>query len=119
MAREHSGARGSELELAVSFALLMNHGGAQPWMRWSGWVLHIGCDHCVSEGKFASCWERAACHGYDRGCGCSACTQQQVLAEALSDRAAPVSLGGADIVALRRELADVDAQIGSPDRRAG
>jgi hypothetical protein len=109
-----------ELELALNFATLTNGGGVRPWMRWPGWVLHVGCDRCAGDGKAAPCWGREACHGYDTGCGCSACAQRQAFAEARFLQGAALGLGGTDVGVLRAELAAIDAQIEpSDDRRAG
>lgn len=71
-----------DLIQALEFAALTNRGGVQPWMRWEGWRLHVGCDVCASDGAAASCWGAQRCHRYESGCGCAECAERQARDEA-------------------------------------
>ncbi|MDQ3722993.1 MAG: hypothetical protein M3376_07990 [Actinomycetota bacterium] len=65
------------MRAAVQFAGLTNRGVVQPWMRWVGWRLHVGCDRCAEDGADAACWGLPECHEYDTGCGCLTCAERQ------------------------------------------
>lgn len=109
-----------QLDRALDFALLTNGGGVAAWMTWAGWQMHVGCDRCAGDARAALCWGRAGCHGYEAGCGCSVCAQQQLLAEAqFAVSTAALDRTGV-ITSLRAELAGVVTQIeSSNDRSAG
>jgi hypothetical protein len=64
------------LHRAREFAALIGV-PVERWMRWSGWVLLVGCDVCGDEGRGAACWGRTACHGWENGCGCIGCAVRQ------------------------------------------
>lgn len=49
----------------------------EEWMLWDGWENWVGCEWCREGGPDAECWGFAGCHGYERGCGCRYCVEQE------------------------------------------
>jgi hypothetical protein len=48
----------------------------EEWMLWEGWTDWVGCESCYDGGRDAICWGKAACHGFENGCGCAACYER-------------------------------------------
>jgi hypothetical protein len=78
---------------AQPFADHAAEGLNQEWMRWAGWLLHVGCDECWDRGNEAACFGVAGCHGYSAGCGCTGCAERQVRELAKLERP-PATIAG-------------------------
>jgi len=62
---------------AQEFASGTNNGVIEDWMLWDGWGGHVGCEACGLSQKESNCWGKAYCHGYENGCGCKECIEEE------------------------------------------